>query len=398
MLKNKIYNYLATEIAKSFIIILFAFTAIAWTVKAVNFLDLMVEDGYGIGIYLKYAIINITSIITRFIPLAFLLSVIIAIIRFERQQELLILWTVGISKIKIVNLLFFLAVIVTIFQIFFAILITPTALNKSRSLLRETSLKEISSIIKSNAFSDSFQNVTFYVDKKNEKGEMINIFIRDNTNILSTIVSESEGTNNTTIVAEKGVINNYKLILFDGIIQTQNNIGKIKNIEFKKTELSIDSFVTRTIIEPKIQETSTILLLKCLFKKNNLNIITSNCPFDKNKKDVIENLSRRIGMPFYIPLVSLFASFLLIKSKNKKFNFLNRYIYFLIGFFILIFAEIMVRFSGLSTTNFVIYFLFPILLMPTIYYSLMKSMLSEHQGHIAKSMHTKLSTKKNGSK
>ena len=398
MLKNKIYKYLATEIVKSFIVILFAFTAIAWTVKAVNFLDLMVEDGFGLSIYIQYAFINIFAILTRFIPLAFLLSIVIAIIKFERQQELLILWTNGVSKLKLANLLFLLAVIVTLLQTFFAVVVTPAALNKSRGLLRDSSLKEISSIIKSNDFSDSFQQVTFYVDKKNEKGEMINIFIRDNTNALSAIISESEGTSNTTIVADKGIISNYKLILFDGVIQTQNTLGKIKNIEFKKTELAIDSFVTRTITQPKIQETSTILLLECLFEKNNLISLRSNCPFDKNKKDVIENLSRRMGMPIYIPLVSLFASFLLIKTKNKKFNFFNRYIYFLIGFFILIFAEIMVRYSGLSNINFIIYFLFPLLLMPIIYFILMRSMKLEHVGSVKKNMFTELSTKINGSK
>ena len=48
MLKNKIYKYLTLEIFKSFLTILFAFTTIAWTVRAVNFLDLMVEDGYSV--------------------------------------------------------------------------------------------------------------------------------------------------------------------------------------------------------------------------------------------------------------------------------------------------------------------------------------------------------------
>lgn len=379
MLKNKIYKYLATEISKSFITILFAFTTIAWTVRAVNFLDLMVEDGYGVGIYLQYSFFNISSIITRFIPLSFLLSLVLAIVKFERQQELLILWTSGINKLKIANLLFLLAIIVTLIQILLAVVITPAALNKSRSLLKDSSVKEISSIIKSNDFSDSFEQITFYVDKKNVNGEMINIFIRDNTNALSSIISESEGTNNTTVFAKKGIVNNNKLILFDGIIQTQNNVGKIKNVEFKKTELSIDSFVTRTIIEPKIQETSSILLLECLLKKNNLNVITPNCPFTKNKKDIIENLSRRIGMPIYIPLVSLIASFLLIRKKEKKFNFLNRYIFFLIGFFILVSAEMMVKYSGLSEINFIIYFLFPFFLIPVIYFLLAESINKEHK-------------------
>ena len=77
MLKNKIYNYFFNEIFKNFITILLTFTAIAWVVRAVNFLDLMVEDGYGSSIYFQYSLLNITNILTRFVPLAFILSLTI---------------------------------------------------------------------------------------------------------------------------------------------------------------------------------------------------------------------------------------------------------------------------------------------------------------------------------
>ena len=50
MLKNKIYNYFFNEFFRNFLIILLIFTIIAWVVRAVNFLDLMVEDGYSTGI------------------------------------------------------------------------------------------------------------------------------------------------------------------------------------------------------------------------------------------------------------------------------------------------------------------------------------------------------------
>ena len=106
MLKNKIYKYLTVEIFKNFITILLTFTAIAWTVRAVNFLDLMIEDGYTATIYFKYSLLNISTIASRFVPLSLLLSLIISISKFERQQELLILWTVGLNKIKIINIFF----------------------------------------------------------------------------------------------------------------------------------------------------------------------------------------------------------------------------------------------------------------------------------------------------
>ena len=87
MLKNKIYNYLTKEIAKTFIIILFAFTTIAWTVRAVNFLDLVVENGHSVGTYFIFSLLNISNIITKFVPLSFLLAFVMIQIVFCEVLE-----------------------------------------------------------------------------------------------------------------------------------------------------------------------------------------------------------------------------------------------------------------------------------------------------------------------
>ena len=376
MLKNKIYNYLSKEIIKNFITILLTFSAIAWTVRAVNFLDLMIEDGYSASIYFKYTLLNISTIATRFVPLAFLISLIISILKFERQQELLILWTAGLSKIKIANIFFLLALLVTLLQITLGLIINPFSLNKSRSLLRETEIMQINSMLKLNDFSDAFKGLTFYIDKKNSKGELLNIFIKDTSGSLSTIAPEAKNSINSTIIADRGLITNNKLVLFEGIIQTLNTKNEIKNINFEKTELSINNFSTRTIKNTKIQETSSFNLMKCLLGKENSQSL-QNCTFGGNKKETIQAMLRRIGVPLYIPLIAVIVSFLLIYKKEKKYNHLKKYIIFLVSFMILIFAEIFLKFTGFSLRNTAIYFLTPIILFLIFYLFLVKSMISE---------------------
>ena len=54
MFKSIIYKYFFSEVAKSFLIVLFTFTAIAWTVRAVNFLDLVSDDGHSLNVYFYY--------------------------------------------------------------------------------------------------------------------------------------------------------------------------------------------------------------------------------------------------------------------------------------------------------------------------------------------------------
>ena len=72
------------------------------------------------------------------------------------------------------------------------------------------------------------------------------------------------------------------------------------------------------------------------------------CP-KNNISIVIETFSRRvIIMPLYIPLVSILISFMLVYTKNKKTKILNRYIFFLLSFVLLVLSELLVRYSGIS--------------------------------------------------
>ena len=74
MLSNKIYKHFFIELSRYFFLVLFTFTIIVWAVQAVNFLDLIVEDGHGVSVYLNYSLLIIPKILTKFIPLSFLIN------------------------------------------------------------------------------------------------------------------------------------------------------------------------------------------------------------------------------------------------------------------------------------------------------------------------------------
>ena len=98
MLQNKIYQNYIIEIFKTFLTILFGLSIIAWTVRAVNFLDLIVENGYPVITYFQYSFLNLFGILTKFIPLSFLLALTIFIVKQIQENELIILWTSGVKK------------------------------------------------------------------------------------------------------------------------------------------------------------------------------------------------------------------------------------------------------------------------------------------------------------
>ena len=97
MLQNKIYQNFIKEIIKTFLVILFGLTAIAWTVRAVNFLDLVVDDGFAIMTYFQYSILNIFGILTKLNLIQ--ISGMLGLIYFS--------WAIGqfFEKKKIINYL-----------------------------------------------------------------------------------------------------------------------------------------------------------------------------------------------------------------------------------------------------------------------------------------------------
>jgi len=363
MLTNKIQKYILKDIIKNFLTILLTFTAIAWTVRAVNFLDLIIEDGFNPYVYFKYSILNLSAILTRFTPLSFLIGLLLTVIKLEKQQEFLILWTSGLNKIKIANTFIFISVLITLIQILMTFYLNPFLLSKSRILLKTQEDKEISSVLKSNNFNDSFKGITFFIEKKNENNELINIFVQDDNGALNLALDEVKSSKNTIIIAKKGIIKNNKLLLFEGNIQTKNIDNELKNFFFEKTELNITNFTSRTITEIKVQETNSLQLINCIFDIQKTNL--QNCSQDK--KDAIEHMSRRVVKPLYITLIALLSSFLLINKKEKKTAFVKKYFIFFITFIILILSEILLKFSGLTKFNFFIYLLIPIILFSTIY-------------------------------
>ena len=371
-MKNRIYKYFFYEYIRYFTVVLFALTAIIWTIQAVNFLDLVVEDGHAFSVYIFYSFLNIPKMLTKLIPLSFLIASILTIFKFENDNELIVLWTSGLNKIHVVNLCFRISLLIMLFQLIMTSVINPETLKFSRNLLKNSELQFISSLLKEREFNDTIKGLTIFVDRKNKEGQYENIFIRDEGNVLSKVSGD-----NVTIFAKLGYVKDESknLILLNGSIQSSES-GETAIVNFDKTELNFSDLSTKSISEPKLQETSTIQIIKCLID-NDKSI--RNCGrHNKQISEVKIEINKRFGMPIFIPLIALIVCFLLSSRKEKENSGVYKYLYFLIAFIILITSEIAVRYSGKSLNYTLIYYLIPICLFPLIYLYLIKTFKYEN--------------------
>ena len=368
MLQNKIYQNFFLEIIKTFFVILFGLSIIALTVRAVNFLELVVDSGYPITTYFEFSFLNLFGILPKFIPLSFLIALILFIVKHIQDSEFVILWTSGVKKIQIVNLFFYTSLIVLVFYLIFSTFLTPLALNKSRQLLGKDQLNSFLPTIRSQQFTDSFQGFTFIVEKK-IGNEIQNIFLHDKSRNLKNLSTNISSNVDTTIIAQNGVVDKKKLILFNGqIISTKKDQSKSEIIKFDQINIDLSKLSTMTIKKSKVQETSTLELFKC-FKQTNIDFKTCH-----RLSEIIPNLNRRIVLPFYIPAVALICSLLLIRVKGKYFRTFS---VFILSFLVLLFSELTIRYTGINNLVKTIFLIFPFFLSILFYIFLNFKFLKE---------------------
>ena len=356
-----IFKKISVDCLFFFSITLISATLIVWVLQAVNFLDIMIEDGRGYITYLSYSLLNIPKIISRLLLFIAFFSFFYVLDKYELNNELLIFWNFGINKIKLVQYFFFISCILMIFQIILTSFIVPNTLQISRIIMKDSDINLFEGFIKPKKFNDTIKNLTIYSDDKTENGDLINIFIKKDNGPKSYQITYAK-------IGKLKIGSNNLLELYNG--QTINNIdGKISKFKFEKSDFSLNNLQSDIIEVNKIQETTSLVLFSCInrlyeldinfFKNIDLSNSSHNCRLN-NMETIYKELYKRYIVPLYIPILFLITLILLIRSKEDK-NFTKiKYSIFALNIFVIIFAESATKFVGDSLNENLIFLFIPV--------------------------------------
>ncbi len=367
-MKKLIFQKFIKDISLFFFISIISVAAVVWIIQAVNFLDLISEDGHSLKVYFSYTLFSLPKIISKILPFIFMISLFYIIINYEINNELIIYWINGITKLNFINILIKISFIYFLIQLILTTLIVPYTLDKGRSFFRSSNVDLFTSIIKEKKFIDTVEDLTIFVGDKDEN------FLKD------IIIKEKiSNTNNQIIVAQRGEIisDDYdvkKIMLINGkIINTENDNQSI--IDFSKFNLDLSKFNTSTITHPKTQEMSTQRLIQCMKEINNfreVDKITTSKNFFMGcdvgiSSAIFEEFLKRFFSPLFIILVGLSSSLIITSSKDQKSYKTKNSLKFILGIAFIILSEISLTYSGINSKNVMFYFIIPIFLFSIIY-------------------------------
>ena len=372
-MKKILFRKILLDCLKFFLLTILGVSTIVWVFQAVNYLDIMVEDGRNYLVYFNYTILIFPKIISKIYPFALFLSFYYVLSKYEKNNELLIFWNHGISQLQIINFFLKASFALMIIQILLLTFLVPKTQDMARSILRNSNINFYDNFLKPKKFNDVIKNVTMYTEKKKSDGSLENIYIKKFSN-----VNEFE-----ILLARTGVIKNKNnkqvLTLFNGQnIKSKNN--NIDSFTFSEFDFNLSSLQSNTTTYKKTQENSSISLISCFRnlnsdeKKNNKILKIENCSI-QNLSGISQELYKRMIIPLYIPTLVLAVLILIIISRGNL-NYLKlKSLIFLLGIFIIVFSEMSLRFIVEDLNINLKIILIPIMTL-IIFYSILRYILN----------------------
>ena len=331
-MKKIIFRKLLSDCAIFFLITLLGISSIIWVFQAVNFLDIMIEDGRNYNVYFGYTLLNLPKIISKVMPFSLFFSFSYIFIKYEINNELIIFWNHGVEKMYLINFFLVVSFLFLIIQTLLLSVIVPKSQEIARSQLRSSNVDYFEGLIKPKKFNDTVKDLTIFSEDKNSNDEFINIYIKKKTDNDKFQIT----------FAKKGVFelkgNKRILVLYDGQTLNSNN-SKITNFKFSKSDFGLAKMDSHLVVHRKLQEQSTKTLLLCIkniYFKEGKNIL--NCD-NNNPRNVYKELFKRFITPIYLPLLILISSMNLLISKENVRYLKYRFSIFFSGVLTIILSE-----------------------------------------------------------
>lgn len=360
-----LFRKLILDISLRALIITFTIGLIVWIIQAANYLDFVIDDGHNFTIYFYYNLFNFPKIIHRILPFVFGISVFFELIKYERNNELLIFWSHGISKQRFISNLINFSLIVMFLQIIMGSIVSPSSQLKAREYLKNSNMDFLPNLIKQGKFIDTVSGLTIFISEKTDKNSFKNVYIQEG-NILDLTSDDSQ-----IIYAKEGFLDNKDKKIFKllkgKIVSTNNN--RLISFEFDKIDYDLSKFDSRTIKIAKMQELPSkkiiecsISLMKGISYREKMFLCDSN-----SLKNIKQEIYKRFVKPIYFPLLTLVCCFLLTFSKIENNFSLKTVKVFLYVFLVLVLSEILMRYIETSQLLFVLVIILPIIIFFLIY-------------------------------
>ncbi|HXE15945.1 MAG TPA: LPS export ABC transporter permease LptF [Stellaceae bacterium] len=234
---SQLTRYILRQTLGTTLVVALVFTAAVWLVESLRLIDLIVNRGLSLGLFLYLALLILPRFIDAVLPIAVFIAVLFTYNRLISESEMIVMRSAGVSQIALARPAFFASVAGMLVLMAMSVFFLPASNRAFKDLQFRIRNKVASVLLLEGAFNTVSDNVTIYVRARDTEGDLSGIVIYDSRDKAKPM----------TIVAEHGAFVETKqgprLVMAKGSRQIFDNAtGHLSVLSFDRYTLDLDRY------------------------------------------------------------------------------------------------------------------------------------------------------------
>jgi lipopolysaccharide export system permease protein len=228
-------RYIVRQCLSVMLFVTGALSAAVWFAQSLRLVDLIVNRGLSIELFLYLAVLILPRFLDIVLPIGAFIAVLFVFNRLATESELVVMRAAGVSPLGLTRPVLLVAGIAFLILLALSAYFLPASNREFKDLQFEIRNRFVSSLLQEGAFTNISDKLTIYVAARNERGEVIGLLINDNRDPHKPV----------TLLAERGAFadtsEGSRIIMVNGNRQQYDrDSGKLTVLTFDRYVLDLD--------------------------------------------------------------------------------------------------------------------------------------------------------------
>ncbi len=172
-------RYMLRQCFGVMIFVTMALSAAVWLAQSLRLVDLIVNRGLSIEVFLYLAALILPRFLDIVLPIGVFIAVLFTFNRMTAESELVVMRAAGMSPTALAKPVLILAGIAFVFLMSLSLYFLPVANRAFKDLEFEIRNRFVSSLIQEGTFTTVSDKLTFYIRSRDDHGDVVGLLIND---------------------------------------------------------------------------------------------------------------------------------------------------------------------------------------------------------------------------
>jgi lipopolysaccharide export system permease protein len=298
------FRYILVSLIGPFLVVTLSLTGVVWLSQSLRFVDLIINKGLSIGLFLTLTVLLMPSLLGIILPIALFASALYVYHRLTVDSEIVVLRATGLSNWRIAAPAVGLGLLVMLAMLAINLYLMPVGFRAFKDKQFEIRHSYASVLLQEGVFNIPVDGLTIYVREREPSGELSGIMVHD----------ERDPIEPETLMAERGMLvatpSGPRFVLVNGSRQQIDaEVGRLSMLYFDS--YAFDFGATAELAPGRFREAKERFLHELLWP--------GEMAEDRHRREFLAEGHRRLASALYgLVLVLIACAALLPGEFNRR--------------------------------------------------------------------------------